>query len=79
MYLGLHYFSDIVAGGAVGASICSLLNHILPASRGVQMLKRLFSTKPMVFYPLLFLTTFELAELFESTRAIARGLLEMVE
>lgn len=79
MYLGLHYFSDIVAGGAVGVFTCSLVNHFLPASRGVQTLNRVFSAKPMFFYPLLFLTTFELAELFESTRAIARGLLEIVE
>jgi len=74
MYLGLHYFSDIGAGGAIGASISWLANRFLPASRGVQALKRLSLSTPRFFYPLLFLVTFEVAGLFDSTRAIARGL-----
>ena len=78
MYLGFHYFSDIVAGALVGGSICWLANRFLPATRGAQVLERLSWTKPMYFYPALFLVTYELAELFESTRAIARGLHELV-
>jgi undecaprenyl-diphosphatase len=78
MYLGLHYFSDIGAGGAVGASICWLANRFLPTSRGVQALERLSSAKPTYFYPVMFLVTYQVAELFESTRAIARGLLQVL-
>jgi undecaprenyl-diphosphatase len=77
MYLGLHYFSDIVAGAAVGVAICWLGNVVLPRSRGVQALVALSTTRPALFYPLLFLVTFEIAELFGSARTIASGVLKL--
>jgi undecaprenyl-diphosphatase len=78
MYLGFHYFSDIVAGAAIGAGICWLANRFLAGSRGVQWLERWSSAQPMYFYPLLFLVTYQIAELFDSSRAIVRGLLKLV-
>lgn len=79
MYLGLHYFSDIVAGAVVGASICWLANRFLPATRVVHVLEQQAVAKPMYFYPVLFLVTFQIAELFDSARAILSGLHKVLE
>ncbi|WP_427913108.1 phosphatase PAP2 family protein [Ramlibacter sp. MMS24-I3-19] len=77
MYLGLHYFSDIVAGGVIGAAVCCVANRVLPATCVVQVLEQQVSMRPMWFYPALFLVTFEITELFESTRSIVGGLFKI--
>lgn len=78
MYLGLHYFSDIVAGGLIGAVVCSVANRVLPSSRLVSVLEQQVSARPMWFYPAMFLVTFQITELFESTRAIVSGFLKLL-
>ena len=78
MYLGWHYFSDILAGAVVGASISWAANRLLPESQAAQAILRFSSARPMYFYPLLFLVTFEVAELFEGIRAIVGGLLKLL-
>lgn len=78
LYLGLHYFSDIVAGAAIGASICWLANRILPRTRLVHAIEVQASARPSFFYAVLFLVTSQIAELFDSLRAIAGGLLKLL-
>ncbi|MBK0392538.1 phosphatase PAP2 family protein [Ramlibacter algicola] len=75
LYLGLHYFSDIVAGAAIGVAACWIGNLVLPASRGVQRILAASTTRPALFHFMLFVVTFEIAELFDSSRAIAGRLL----
>ena len=77
LYLGLHYFSDIVAGAVLGVAICWIGNLVLPRSRGVQRLLAVSMTRPALFYPALFLVTFEIAELFGSARALASGFFKL--
>ena len=75
MYLGLHYFSDIVGGAVVGVAVCWIGNVVLPASWGVQRILAASAARPALFHFLLFVVTFEIAELFDSSRAIASRLL----
>ena len=74
MYLGLHYFSDIVAGAAIGGSVCWLANLLLPPTRLVGAIEEQASARPALFYAALFLVTSQIAELIESVRVIAGGL-----
>lgn len=78
MYLGLHYPSDILAGAAVGASISWLGNTHLPEKSGIQYIKSLSWSRPMYFYPVLFLVTYQIADLFENSRAILGGIFKLV-
>jgi undecaprenyl-diphosphatase len=78
MYMGLHYPSDILAGAAVGASISWLGNTYLPEKRGIQYIKSLSWSRPMYFYPVLFLVTYQIADQFENSRAIVGGLFKLV-
>jgi len=78
LYLGLHYFSDIVAGAAIGASVCWLANRILPRTRLVHAIEDQASARPALFYAVLFLVTSQIAELFDSLRAIAGGLMKLL-
>jgi undecaprenyl-diphosphatase len=77
MYLGLHYPSDILAGAAVGAAISWLGNIWLPEQRGVQYIKSLSWSKPMFFYPVMFLVSYQIADLFENSRSIVGGLFKV--
>ena len=79
MYLGLHYPSDVLAGAAVGAAIAWLGNSWLPDRRGVQYIKSLSWSKPMYFYPVLFLVTYQIADLFDNSRALVGGLLKVLK
>jgi undecaprenyl-diphosphatase len=78
LYLGLHYPSDILVGGAVGALIVWLGNTYLPARKDIQWLTSLSWSRPMYFYPVLFLATYQIADLFENSRAIVVALMKLV-
>ena len=80
MYLGLHYASDIVAGGAIGIGVAwlSLKSDWLRSAAGGRVLWAM-ETKPQVFYPLAFLLSFEMATVFGGVRDAGRGLLNSRE
>jgi undecaprenyl-diphosphatase len=73
MYLGLHYPTDILGGALVGVSISWLGNTYLPGTACVQSIKDLSWFKPSYFYPGLFLVTYQIADLFENSRALVGG------
>ena len=77
MYLGLHYPTDILGGALVGVVISWLGNLWLPGTRMVQFLKDLSWARPMYFYPAMFLVTYQVADLFENSRAFASGLFKL--
>jgi len=78
IYLGLHYPSDILAGAAVGASISWLGNTRLPQTRAIQCITSLSWSRPMYFYPMQFLATYQIADLFDNSRAMVSGILKLV-
>jgi undecaprenyl-diphosphatase len=68
VYLGLHYPTDILAGVLVGA-LAAVLGNLLAGKGLLNFIQGLSFSKPEAFYPLFFLFTFQLAEMFESSRA----------
>jgi len=78
LYLGLHYMTDIIAGAIIGATITLLGNIYLVRNKNIQMLANWSRTKPSHFYPLFFLLTYQFAELFDSSRALAHTALRFM-
>ena len=77
MYLGLHYPTDILAGALVGVSISWLGNIYLVGARSIRSIKDLSWMRPMYFYPALFLVTYQIADLFENSRALVGGFFKL--
>jgi undecaprenyl-diphosphatase len=73
MYLGLHYPTDILAGAAVGVVIAWIGNTYFVGNRSVLAIKDMAVFKPMYFYPGLFLVTYQVADMFENSRALVGG------
>lgn len=70
VYLGLHYPTDILAGALLGSVIAVLFNRHLVGSAVVSSVTKFSSVKPQFFYPLFFLVSFQVTELFESVRQL---------
>ena len=78
VYLGFHYPSDVLAGALLGVTIAFLANTYLVRNRYVGSIVGLSDSKPTIFYPLLFLLTFEMSEMFESSRELASAALKLI-
>jgi undecaprenyl-diphosphatase len=75
IYLGLHYPSDILIGSLIGI-ICVELGFRFNISNKLnQYLFYFAEKKPQYFYPLLFLLSYQIADLFEDTRTLMGYLL----
>ena len=70
VYLGLHYPSDILAGVILGLAVALLADKsqwMMNISGAIQV----FSTRrPELFYPLFFLCSYQVADMFSSSRAL---------
>jgi undecaprenyl-diphosphatase len=74
MYLGLHYASDIVAGGAIGILVVWLsLRSDLLRSRVAGRVLSAMEAKQQCFYPLAFLLSYEMANIFGGLRDAGRA------
>lgn len=76
VYSGVHFPGDILVGAAVGVIIAAAL---LPLSvRTVERTGVLFieQRRPHLFYPLLFLLSFQMASMFDSARDLLSLLME---
>lgn len=74
MFLGMHYASDIVVGGAIGVAAVwvSLRSEWLRSGFAPRVLG-FMDRAPAVFYAVSFLVCFEMGNLFEDVRSIGRG------
>ena len=64
IYLGLHYPTNILVGGVIGVCIGWLVTKYFPKSGYCSSIYNLSEAKPHFFYPLFFLLSHQIAEMF---------------
>jgi len=70
IYLGLHYPTDIIVGAFIGMIIALLCNKTTFNEKISQPVLSWSSSKPEIFYPVFFITTYQVADMFDNSRAI---------
>lgn len=68
LYLGLHYFSDLVVGAALGMATAAVGMKILPHLQLLKTAVLRSRTHPAYFYPLFFLAMHQLANMLVDVR-----------
>lgn len=79
IYLCLHYPTDIIGGAVLGITIALLANYYLVRNKYTQAVVDWSYSKPGFFYPLLFLFTYQIADMFENSRALVEGGLKFLK
>ena len=78
VFLTLHYPTDILAGAAIGVAVCVILmpflTWLLEKMRAGEAAERW----PQIFQPLLFVALFQIASMFDSARAVLKGLADFL-
>jgi undecaprenyl-diphosphatase len=70
LYLGLHYPTDVIAGGAIGAFCAWLFTRAPIRTRFAPLFVRFMEYRPAAGYMLAFLFFFELATMFDEPRSV---------
>ena len=70
IYLGLHYPTDIIAGAVIGMTIALMGNVYLVRSNSLKSITNWSSLKPDFFYPMFFILTYQIADMFVNVRSI---------
>jgi membrane-associated phospholipid phosphatase len=76
LYLGAHYPSDLAVGALLGWTTSWLAQH-MPLDPISNVALRLERTRPYVFYPAMFLASYEMAAIFEDVRLFMRAIHQM--
>ena len=69
IYLGLHYPTDIIGGAVIGIGIVLLCNIPVFIKKIFEPVLNWAEAKPEFFYPLFFLTSYQIADMFDNSRA----------
>ena len=78
VYLGLHYPSDLLAGGLIGLT-CGYLTPRLGGDRLAGYVLTYEESHQPAFYAVAFLATFEIAEIFDDVRMFMHGSLHALQ
>jgi undecaprenyl-diphosphatase len=79
VYLGLHYPTDIIAGAIIGITIALVGNIYLVKNKNIQSIANWPYSKPNLFYPLFFLLSYQIADMFDSSRALVNGVSKLIQ
>jgi len=79
VYLGLHYPTDIIAGAIIGMAIALIGNIYLARNKKIQTIENWSYSKPYIFYPIFFLVTYQIADMFDDVRALFNGILKVIQ
>ena len=72
IYLGLHYPTDILAGALLGITLTLALQHSIALRRVAQPLQDWSTRSPGLFYALMFLLSYQIADIFNSARSFIK-------
>ncbi len=78
IFLGLHFPTDVIAGAIIGIAVAVLGNIVFVKSRYLKKITEWSYEKPAFFYPLFFLLSFQLSELFYSVRILGKATLNLL-
>jgi len=73
VYCGIHYPTDIIGGAIIGMIFALLGNFYLVKSMLIKSITNWAKTKPHYFYPLFFLFTYQIADLFDNSRSLVNA------
>ena len=79
VYTGLHYPTDIIVGAVIGIGIAVIGNTYFVRTKMIRSAVNWSYQKPQWFYPLFFLLTYQMADMFLCVRAIANGFKELIQ
>lgn len=78
LYFGLHWPSDMVAGLGLGIGVSALVLQLGMPRRVIDLGRAVAARRPAATLAVLFLVSFEIASLFDSTRLLGRSLARLV-
>ena len=79
VYLGIHYPTDIIAGAILGISVASTANIYLIKNKTIHSVVDWSYCKPHMFYPVFFLLSYQVADMFNNSRMLAKTMFEIIK
>lgn len=79
MYLGLHYPTDLIAGAILGIAIALAGNIYFVMNKNIRLITDWSYSKPQLFYPLFFLSTCEMVNMFIDSRDLIEYVSNLIQ
>ncbi|MBZ9684817.1 phosphatase PAP2 family protein [Clostridium estertheticum] len=79
IYLGFHYPTDIICGALIGIAIGLIANQSFVCNKISKPILKWSEKAPSLFYALFFLITYQISDLFNSTRLFLHFCMEVLE